>query len=69
MLFRSLKENGITDVEPLMIGLWAIPTAICALIIHLIRLSWLDAQIARDVQVWQQAQAKIQTDEQAGAQA
>lgn len=60
-----LKENGITDVEPLMIGLWAIPTAICALIIHLIRLSWLDAQIARDVQVWQQAQAKIQ----AGAQA
>jgi uncharacterized membrane protein len=60
-----LKENGITDVEPLMIGLWAIPTAICALIIHLIRLSWLDAQIARDVQVWQQAQA----DEQAGAQA
>lgn len=64
-----LKENGITDVEPLMIGLWAIPTAICALIIHLIRLSWLDAQIARDVQVWQQAQAKVQTDEQAGAQA
>ena len=64
-----LKENGITDVEPLMIGLWAIPTAICALIIHLIRLSWLDAQIARDVQVWQQAQAKIQADEQAGAQA
>ncbi|MBC3832955.1 DUF969 domain-containing protein [Undibacterium amnicola] len=64
-----LKENGITDVEPLMIGLWAIPTAICALIIHLIRLSWLDAQIARDVQVWQQAQAKAQADEQAGAQA
>lgn len=64
-----LKENGITDVEPLMIGLWAIPTAICALIIHLIRLSWLDAQIARDVQVWQQAQAKVQADEQAGAQA
>lgn len=64
-----LKENGITDVEPLMIGLWAIPTAICALIIHLIRLSWLDAQIARDVQVWQQAQAKIQEDEQAGAKA
>ncbi len=64
-----LKENGITDVEPLMIGLWAIPTAICALIIHLIRLSWLDAQIARDVQFWQQAQAKVQTDEQAGAQA
>lgn len=53
-----LKENGITDVEPLMIGLWAIPTAICALIIHLIRLSWLDAQIGRDVQTWQQQQAE-----------
>ncbi|MBR7747273.1 DUF969 domain-containing protein [Undibacterium baiyunense] len=48
-----LKENGITDVEPLMIGLWAIPTAVCALVIHLVRLSWLDAQIARDVQTWQ----------------
>lgn len=55
-----LKENGISDVEPLMIGLWAIPTAICALVIHLIRLSWLDAQIAREVQVWQQAQTGAQ---------
>ena len=54
-----LKENGITDVEPLMIGLWAIPTAICALVIHLIRLSWLDAQIARDVQTWQQQQTGV----------
>ncbi len=49
-----LKENGITDVEPLMIGLWAIPTAICAFIIHVIRLSWLDAQIAQEVEQWQQ---------------
>lgn len=54
-----LKENGITDVEPLMIGLWAIPTAICALVIHLVRLSWLDAQIARDVQTWQQQQTGV----------
>lgn len=51
-----LKENGITDIEPLTIGLWAIPTALCALIIHLIRLSWLDAQIAHEVQQWQQSQ-------------
>ncbi|MBR7799631.1 DUF969 domain-containing protein [Undibacterium fentianense] len=53
-----LKENGITDVEPLTIGLWAIPTAICALLIHLLRLSWLDAEIAREIQVLQQKNTK-----------
>ena len=33
-----LKENGIQGIEPLHIGLWAIPTAIAALIIHITRL-------------------------------
>ena len=33
-----LKENGIQGIEPLHIGLWAIPTAIAALIIHMTRL-------------------------------
>lgn len=51
-----LKENGITNVEPLMIGLWSIPTAICALFIHLFRLSLLDGQIAREIQAWNLAQ-------------
>ena len=32
-----LKENGIQGIEPLHIGLWAIPTAIAALIIHITR--------------------------------
>ncbi|NMM41990.1 DUF969 domain-containing protein [Pseudoalteromonas arctica] len=41
-----LKENGIAGIEPLHIGLWAIPTAIAALIIHLFRLSRLEAKIA-----------------------
>ncbi|MFZ7157525.1 DUF969 domain-containing protein [Avibacterium gallinarum] len=48
-----LKENGITSVEPLHIGLWAIPTAIAALVIHMFRLVRLDASIHRDVLAWQ----------------
>lgn len=52
-----LKENNITTVEPLHIGLWAIPTAICALIIHVFRLTRLDASIRRDMQAWQNSLA------------
>lgn len=52
-----LKENGISNVEPLMIGLWSIPTAFCALFIHLFRLSLLDAKIERDIQAWNATQA------------
>ena len=47
-----LKENGITDVEPLHIGLWAIPTALCALLIHMSRLARLDASLQREVAAW-----------------
>lgn len=49
-----LKENGIANIEPLHLGLWAIPTAIAALIIHMVRLVRLDASIRRDVEAWQQ---------------
>ena len=52
-----LKENGISGIEPLHIGLWAIPTAISALIIHMIRLLRLDASIRRDVMAWRNAQS------------
>ena len=52
-----LKENGISGIEPLHIGLWAIPTAISALIIHMIRLLRLDASIRRDVMAWRDAQS------------
>ncbi|MGM3173499.1 DUF969 domain-containing protein [Dickeya lacustris] len=49
-----LRENGISGIEPLHIGLWAIPTALAALVIHLFRLTRLDASIRRDVVAWQQ---------------
>ena len=51
-----LKENGIQGIEPLHIGLWAIPTAIAALIIHMTRLLRLDASIRRDVMAWRAEQ-------------
>ncbi|MDF0604774.1 DUF969 domain-containing protein [Neisseriaceae bacterium TC5R-5] len=56
LMSAFLQENGIHGIEPLHIGLWAIPTAISALIIHLVRLSWLDASIQRDVAAWQRNQ-------------
>jgi len=39
-------ENGIA-LEPLEIALWGIPTALCAFAIHGLRLTRLDAEIAR----------------------
>ncbi|WP_395826660.1 DUF969 domain-containing protein [Collimonas sp.] len=53
-----LKENGIQNIEPLHLGLWAIPTAIAALIIHMTRLVRLDASIRRDVDAWKKADGK-----------
>lgn len=44
-----LKENGIAGVEPLTIGLWAIPTAIAALLVHMLRLYRLDLAIQREL--------------------
>ncbi|MBQ4809719.1 hypothetical protein A7985_04305 [Pseudoalteromonas luteoviolacea] len=44
-----LKENGIAGIEPLHIGLWAIPTAIAALIVHLFRLARLEAKICNKI--------------------
>lgn len=55
LMTAFLKENGITNVEPLNIGLWAIPTALCALLIHLFRLSRLDARIATEIHAWRTA--------------
>lgn len=57
-----LKENGITTIEPLHIGLWAIPTALTALAIHMFRLTRLDASIHRDVMAWR-AQQKPEMNE------
>jgi uncharacterized membrane protein len=41
-----LEQNGIL-VEPLQLSVWAIPTAICALLIHGARLMLLDRRLAR----------------------
>jgi uncharacterized membrane protein len=43
-----LRENGITNIDPLTIGLWAIPSALAAMVVHGIRLSRLDATLAQD---------------------
>ncbi|MES2522309.1 MAG: DUF969 domain-containing protein [Gemmatimonadota bacterium] len=49
LLIRGfLDQNGIS-VEPLALALWAIPTAICAFIIHGVRLLLLDRNIAARV--------------------
>ncbi len=59
LMTSFLKEYGITNVEPLAVGLWGIPTAVCALLIHLFRLSRLDASIARQMHAWQAQQMSI----------
>lgn len=41
-----LEQNGIL-VEPLQLSVWAIPTAIAALLIHSARLWWLDRRLKR----------------------
>jgi uncharacterized membrane protein len=41
-----LEQNGIV-VEPLALSLWAIPTAIAALLVHGFRMARLDAKLAR----------------------
>ncbi|MES2039795.1 MAG: DUF969 domain-containing protein [Pseudomonadota bacterium] len=63
LMTAFLKENGINGVEPLAIGIWGIPTALCALLIHLFRLSRLDASIAKDIAAWRKATQVNQTDQ------
>lgn len=43
-----LEQNGIT-VEPLQLALWAIPTAVVALVVHGARLVLLDGRLARRI--------------------
>ncbi|MNY22358.1 hypothetical protein D3C86_1559650 [compost metagenome] len=37
------------DVEPLHIAVWGIPTAICAFLIHAVRLKRLDSWLEREL--------------------
>ena len=41
-----LQQNGV-EVQPLQISVWAIPTAICALLVHGLRLLRLDRRLAQ----------------------
>ncbi|MFZ6725356.1 DUF969 domain-containing protein [Undibacterium sp. MH2W] len=59
LMTTFLKENGISQIEPLTVGLWGLPTAIAALLIHLVRLSRLDARIAAEVNAWRTTQEAI----------
>jgi len=43
-----LKDNGISNIEPLTLGLWAIPSAFVALLIHMARLARLERQLQRE---------------------
>lgn len=49
LLIRGfLDQNGI-HVEPTQLAVWAIPTAVCAFIIHCTRLLLLDRRLRRDL--------------------
>jgi uncharacterized membrane protein len=49
LLIRGfLDQNGI-HVEPTQLAVWAIPTAICALVIHCTRLLLLDRRLRKDL--------------------
>ncbi|ANP46552.1 DUF969 domain-containing protein [Candidatus Viadribacter manganicus] len=57
LLIKSiLEQNGII-VEPLQLSIWAIPTAIAALLIHSLRLWLLDAHLKRKLQAPKKAEA------------
>lgn len=48
LMTTFLHEAGI-DVEPIQVALWGIPTAICAFVIHAVRLYRLDGALAREM--------------------
>lgn len=48
LMHTFLLGSGI-DIEPLHIAVWGIPTAICAFLIHAVRLKRLDGWLAREM--------------------
>ena len=48
LMTTFLHEAGI-DVEPIHVALWGIPTAVCAFVIHAVRLRQLDRTLAREL--------------------
>ncbi len=47
LLIKGFLEQSGVSIEPLQLSVWAIPTAIAALVIHGARLLWLDRTLAR----------------------
>lgn len=48
LLMKGLLEQYGIDLEPFALSVWAIPTAIAALLIHGARLVWMDRRLARE---------------------
>ena len=48
-MHNFMQESGGIQTEPLHIALWGIPTAICAFIIHAVRLHRLDKTLAAEL--------------------
>jgi uncharacterized membrane protein len=48
LITASLRDSGVS-VQPLDLSLWAIPTAILALLVHGVRLMLLDRRLAREL--------------------
>lgn len=48
LMHTFLLGSGI-DVEPLLIAIWGIPSAICAFFVHAIRLHWFDLRLTRQM--------------------
>jgi uncharacterized membrane protein len=52
-----LEQNGVV-VEPLQVSVWAIPTAIAALVIHAIRLILLDRNLSHQMSAFNRSTAR-----------
>jgi uncharacterized membrane protein len=50
LLIKGFLEQNNVIVEPLDLALWAIPTAIAALIIHMTRLAFFDRKFRRAIE-------------------
>jgi uncharacterized membrane protein len=48
LLIRGFLEQNGVRVEPAHLALWAVPTAVCALVIHVTRLMLLDRSLRRE---------------------
>jgi uncharacterized membrane protein len=48
LITASLRSSGV-NVQPFDLSLWAIPTAILALLVHGVRLMLLDRRLAREL--------------------